>query len=327
MVIRLSASIRPSTQYHYAPRNELSMSCSRARRFLLIAGAACAFTPAPLASQPPAPATRGTLFIVGGGTQPRELVANFVELASRGGRARIAVLPMASSEPAATGADKAKELRTFGADAFVLNVTRMEASADSMVRRLDDATGIWFTGGDQVRITRALVGSAVLRAIHERFRAGAVVGGTSAGAAIMSDSMMTGDQTRPGVDTTGYFGDVYPHIARKSIVIVPGLGFLPGAIVDQHFIRRERQNRLMSVVLERPTLLGVGIDEGTAMRVDPDGTWRVEGASAAIVYDARDAELTAPDTPRLGATSIRVHVLPAGSTFDPRTGRALLPRR
>ena len=89
------------------------------------------------------------------------------------------------------------------------------------------------------------------RAIHARYEAGAVVGGTSAGAAIMSDSMITGDQTPPG-DTTGYYGDEYPAIERHRIEVVPGLGFLPGAIVDQHFIRRERHNRLLSAVLERP---------------------------------------------------------------------------
>ena len=139
--------------------------------------------------------------------------------------------------------------------------------------------------------------------------------------------MMTGEQSRPGVDTTGYFGDEYPRVARKAIVIVPGLGFLPGAIVDQHFIRRERHNRLMSVVLERPTLVGVGIDEGTALRVDPDGTWGVEGASSAVVYDARSSEITAPGAPVLGATSLRVHLLPAGSVFDPRSGRVQLPKK
>ena len=234
---------------------------------------------------------------------------------------------MASGEAEATGREKAEELRTFGADAFVVNVNRKEADADSVVRKLAGATGFWFSGGDQIRITRALAGSAALRAIHERYRSGAVVGGTSAGAAIMSDSMMTGEQSRPGVDTTGYFGDEYPRVARKAIVIVPGLGFLPGAIVDQHFIRRERHNRLMSVVLERPTLVGVGIDEGTALRVDPDGTWGVEGASSAVVYDARSSEITAPGAPVLGATSLRVHLLPAGSVFDPRSGRVQLPKK
>ena len=101
------------------------------------------------------------------------------------------------------------------------------------------------------------------------------MGGTSAGAAIMTDSMLTGESDAAG-DTTGYYGDEFPAIARQRIQVVPGLGFLHGAIVDQHFIRRERHNRLISAVLERPTLIGVGIDESTALEVGPDGT--LEGA-------------------------------------------------
>jgi len=213
----------------------------------------------------------------------------------------------------------------MGAEAFVLNFTRAQANSDSIARRIASATGIWFPGGDQGRLTDVLRGSATLRAIQARYREGAVIGGTSAGAAIMSDSMITGDQFRTGEDTSGYYGDEYTRIDRRTIVVVAGFGLLPGAIVDQHFVRRERHNRLLSVILERPSLLGVGIDEGTALRVDPDGTWGVEGASVAIIYDARKAAITGPQAPHLGAASLLVHVLPAGSTFDPRTGRAQLP--
>ena len=186
----------------------------------------------------------------------------------------------------------------------------------SFVHRLDSATGIWFCGGDQARLTDVLGGTASLRAIHARYQAGAVVGGTSAGAAIMSDSMITGDQTPPG-DTTGYYGDEYPTIERRRIEVTPGLGFLHGAIVDQHFLRRERHNRLLSAVLERPGLLGVGIDESTAIEVSPDGRWHVLGESDVIVYDARHARVTAAGAPLLGATDIRVHLLPSGSVYDP----------
>jgi cyanophycinase len=295
----------------------------------LAAAAACtsAGIPSPSAATTPTVAARGTLLIVGGGAQPPELVKRFVDLAGGAGHARIAVLPMASGDAAETGRDKAAELRGLGADAFVVNVTRAGAESDSVVRLLAGATGIWFPGGDQARLTAVLANTAALRAIHARYRDGAVIGGTSAGAAIMSDSMITGDQFRAGEDTSGYFGDEYPRIARRSIVIASGFGFLHGAIVDQHFIRRERNNRLLSVVLERPTLIGVGIDEGTALRIDPDGRWGVEGASAALVYDARSADITPAGPARLGASSIRLHVLPAGSTFDPRTGTAVLPRR
>jgi cyanophycinase len=283
--------------------------------FLLLAGGAAPGRPAP----------RGHLLIVGGGEQPAELVTRFVELAGGPGRARIAVVPMASSEPAATGTEKADQLRELGADVFVLNLTRAQAESVSWARRLDSATGIWFTGGDQSLLAPVLLGTPVLAAMLARYRAGAVVGGTSAGAAIMSDSMLTGNQRRP--DSLGYYGDEFPTVARDVIEVVPGLGFLPGTIIDQHFLQRERHNRLLSVVLERPTLIGVGIDEGTALEVEPDGRWQVRGTSAVMIYDARRARITRPGAPVLGATGLQLHLLPDGSRYDPRPGAGALPVR
>ena len=266
---------------------------------------------------------RGSLVIVGGGSRSEIMMRRFVELAGGAGRATIAVVPMASSKPEETGKAAAAELDSLGGSAFVFLVDRVSAQVDSVARRLDSATGIWFSGGDQVPLSAALRGTASLRAMHARYRAGAVIGGTSAGAAIMSDSMITGNQSPPG-DTTGYYGDEFPAIARQWIQVEPGLGFLPGAIVDQHFIRRERHNRLMSAVLERPSLIGVGIDESTALEVGPDGRWRVLGESVVIIYDARDARVTGRARPLLGAMGVRMHVLPPGGEFDPRTGRGTL---
>ncbi|MGH7579398.1 MAG: cyanophycinase [Gemmatimonadales bacterium] len=276
----------------------------------------------PEGSAGPRPGT-GSLVIVGGGSRSGALMRRFVELAGGAGRARIAVVPMASSEPEETGKSLVAELDSLGGGAFVFLVDRVSAQSESVARRLDSATGIWFSGGDQVPLTIALRGTASLRAMHARYRAGAVIGGTSAGAAIMSDSMITGNQSPPG-DTTGYYGDEFPAIARHRIQVEPGLGFLPVAIVDQHFIRRERHNRLMSAVLERPSLIGVGIDESTAIEVGPDGRWRVLGESTVVIYDARGARVTARARPLLGAMGVRMHVLPPGGVFDPRTGRGTL---
>ncbi|HST06701.1 MAG TPA: cyanophycinase [Gemmatimonadaceae bacterium] len=268
----------------------------------------------------------GTLFIVGGGNQSDDLVRQFVDLAGGPGHARIAILPMATSDAIETGAEKKAQLEGMGANSFVVNVNRKEADADSVVALIRTATGIWFPGGDQSLLTAALQGSAALRAIHERFQGGAVVGGTSAGAAVMSDSMITGNQFWPGM-TAAVDSPSFSRVARRAIEIVPGLGFLHNAIVDQHFIRRQRENRLFSVVLERPSLLGVGIDEGTVLKVTPDGKWTVLGRSAVIVLDARRSTVTSPGGPVLGATGIKVSVLPAGSTFDPVTGTGTLPAR
>jgi len=294
-----------------------ALGCGRARSEFASA------TPAPA----PAAPTRGYLFIVGGGPQPPELVQKFVDLAGGAGHSRIVVFAMASEDGEASGEEKADDLRKLGAEARNLFITREQANSDSVARLLDGVTGVWFGGGDQVLLTRALQGTKVEAAIQARYRAGAVVGGTSAGAAVMSTSMITGDERHPGGSRpTSDPSNGFITIARENVVTSAGFGLLPNAIVDQHFVRRKRHNRLMSLVLEDAKHLGVGIDESTALLVHPDGHWSVLGASVAIVYDARRSEITRPSAPVLGATEIVVHVLPAGSSFDPRTGHVSLPR-
>ncbi|HUE77903.1 MAG TPA: cyanophycinase [Longimicrobiales bacterium] len=262
----------------------------------------------------------GPLFIVGGGRQPDALVARFVELAGGPGMARIAVIPLASSVPDEAGLGKTEHFREFGAESFVLLTAPDQADDAAVLERLDGATGIWFTGGDQSRITAALDGTSLLGRIRARNAAGVAIGGTSAGAAIMSPLMITGNQALPGEDTLGYHGDTFARIARNVIEVVPGFGLLPGVIVDQHFVRRERHNRLLSAVLERPDHIGVGIDESTALEATPGGTWRVHGASVVVIYDARGAIVSDEGAPALGAGGIVMHLLPAGSTYDPRSG-------
>ncbi len=287
-------------------------------RFRLAAISAFLLSLAGVACQPgPAPdAAKGHLFIVGGGSRPDSLMRHFVELAG-GPDAHLVVLPMASASPEETGARQAEDLRALGADARSIVLTRDDAlAADPAL--LDDADGIWFSGGSQSRLTGVLNGTPVLDAIRRRYREGAVVGGTSAGAAVMSDSMITGSQRDPEADTLGYFGDTFSRIERGMMELAPGFGLLPGAIVDQHFLQRERFNRLLAAVLTRPALIGVGIDESTAIIVRPDGSWEVVGESAALIVDARYARVS--DAGELFASDVWLHLLSAGGRFHPATG-------
>jgi cyanophycinase len=138
--------------------------------------------------------------------------------------------------------------------------------------------------------------------------------------------MIAGEERRPGgerPDTT----QNWVTIAAGDVVTAEGLGLLENAIVDQHFLRRRRHNRLMSLVLEQPSRIGVGIDESTALVVEPTGWWSVIGRSVVAIFDARAAVVTSPGAPVLGARDVRLHLLPPGSRFDPRTGRAELPAR
>lgn len=269
---------------------------------------------------------RGRLLIVGGGPIPDEIIDRFVELAGGRDQARIAIFPQASSSPDA-GVELAGDFEKRGARARRLLLTRPDADREDAPARLSEVTGIWFGGGDQSRLTAALSGTRLERAIQALYENGAVVGGTSAGAAVMSALMLTGGERfpggrRPSSDDSG----ASITIAQGNVVLEEGFGFLSGAIVDQHFLRRRRHNRLISAVLESPERLGVGIDESTAVEVDSEGCWTVRGESVAVVYDARGSEVSVAGDGKLEAAGIRMHVIPSGGEFDPWTGRARLPR-
>jgi len=289
---------------------------------LVLALAGCASTSHSAAG----PAPRGSLVIVGGGPIPDAILQRFVALAGGPGHARIVIFPMASSAEDA-GVELTGDFRKLGAEAERIVLTHEQADTEAAAARLDGVTGIWFGGGDQVLLTKALRATRVEAAIHRRYVDGAVVGGTSAGAAVMSTPMLTGDEKHPGGSRPPKKDseDAYMTIARDNVVTEAGFAMLPGAIVDQHFLRRRRHNRLISLVLENPKLVGVGIDESTAVEVRPDGSWHILGDSAAFVVDARGAAITPAAAKVLGAAGVRLSILPAGSTYDPASGKATLP--
>lgn len=268
----------------------------------------------------------GPLFIVGGGPRPDSIMAHFVELAGGPGRARIAVVPMSSGDPEGAAESLREEMGALGAaDVVDLLMSREEAERTGSAERLEGVTGVWFAGGVQTRHTEALRGTPVEAALHELHRSGVVIGGTSAGAAIMSNLMITGAERRPGGDRPSTNGEPFITVDRGNIVTEPGFGFLDDVIIDQHFVRRKRHNRLISLVLEHPGLLGAGIDEGTALVVYPDGRWVVRGESVVVVYDARESAVTDPGTGTVGARDVRMHLLPAGAVYHPSRGVAELP--
>jgi cyanophycinase len=217
------------------------------------------------ATDPP-PADRGALVICGGGGLPEAVRREFLELAG-GSKAKIVVIPTAGADadgPAPVRAGFLEPWTKRGVASVVLLHTRSRARADEpeFARPLEDATGVWFGGGDQSRVTEVYLGTAVERALRRLLDRGGVIGGTSAGAAIMSRVMITGGQDNATVGT--------------------GFGFLPGVVVDQHALRRNRINRLLGVLAEHPDLTGVAVDEATALVVRR-GRWRVVGNSYVVV--------------------------------------------
>lgn len=263
---------------------------------------------------------KGTLFIIGGGTRPQAMMQKFVDLALKAPGGRIVVFPQASAEAEASGNGLAEELRKLGApDVKSLNVKREEALKPESAKLLDGVGGIYFCGGDQARLTAVLLDTPIHARMKELYAGGAVVGGTSAGAAVMSEVMITGDEKRKPKA-----GDEWQSIEADNVITVRGFGFLTTAIVDQHFATRRRHNRLISLVLEHPELVGFGIDESTAAVVSGGTTLEVVGEKDIVVYDATKAKV-ARNGAFIGGTGLAFHVLLPGDKYD-LVRRAVIPR-
>ncbi|MEU4426032.1 cyanophycinase [Actinoplanes sp. NPDC024001] len=249
----------------------------------------------------------GRLLIMGGAAGPA-LLLRFVELAGAAA-ARIVVIATASESPETAEAAYVEKFSALGAGTVhALRLSsRTEANAPEAEAELRAATGVFFTGGDQERITRVIGGTRVDTLLHTLVESGTVLlGGTSAGAAMMSGTMITGGEG------TG--------VAARCVTTEPGLEFLPCVLIDQHFAERGRLNRLLSAVARYPHELGVGIDEDTAILTDGD-RFEVLGSGAVTVVDAGCAtDIDVPPAGPIALTGARVHVLPAGYTFH-LTGR------
>ncbi len=257
-------------------------------------------------------ATAGHLVLIGGGERPGYLMERIAELAG-GGEGRWLVVPLANPEPDEAGPALQAALEQAGAGRVeVLSLAGPDADSWEARARVDQASGIFFAGGDQARLAAALRGTELLERIRELYSRGGVVAGTSAGATAIGAWMVTGASV-PNQDPDRAVGT----IRAGSVAVEPGLGLLEGVIVDQHFITRRRHNRLLTALLERPRLLAVGIDEATAVVVGPAGRFEVLGEGLVAVYDLSRAGAVAADrNGNLSATGIALHLLKSGQGFD-----------
>jgi len=192
-------------------------------------------------------------------------------------------------------------------------MSRAQANDPAYVRQLDDATGIFLTGGNQLRLSSTVGGTLLAEAVLERFREGAVVAGTSAGASAMSSHMIA----------FGASGGTPKH---RMAALAAGLGVLPSVIVDQHFQQRNRYGRLLSVIAQNPSLLGLGVDEDTAGVVGPDGVMEVIGRGSVTIIDGANAETDAWEVHGhrpVMISGVTLHALPSGYKFDLRHRRRI----
>ncbi len=260
---------------------------------------------------------KGYLFIIGGGERDAPLMKRYVQLASGFATGRVVVFTMASGVPQEVGPELVTEFKANGTkDVVFYQLSHDEAMKPGSERILDGAGGIWFAGGDQARLTAALLDTPIHKKMLEMYQAGCVIGGTSAGAAVMSEVMITGDEKR----TDGKEGS-WEVIWADDVIRTRGFGFVKAAVIDQHFVTRRRLNRLIATVIEDPKLVGVGIDESTAVLVRPDGRYEVLGENQVVVFDARRAKLAKSPTGRLGAHGMTLNVLLPGDVYDIVTGK------
>ncbi len=284
---------------------------SRLSRRLLISLLASAALPAGVSAQTAASHKKsGRLVIIGGAEdrqQDRVILRKFLEL-SGGPNAKLRFITAASGIPDVVWASYQAAFQDLGAlDCEVVPLlTRDDASKPEVVSQIAQADGVFITGGDQTRLMNCLWESPAFQALHRAFFVNhACIGGTSAGAAVMSRHMLA-----QGIPT--------PAPQKDTVSTDIGLGFVANAIVDQHFSQRHRLSRLLSALAQRPDLLGVGIDEDTALIIEPSQSVEIVGKGSVTLVDPRRLRTNRDlieDGDKLEMLGLQLHLLPAGKRY------------
>jgi cyanophycinase len=261
----------------------------------------------------------GKLLVMGGAEDPGEndvaILRRLVKMAG-GKAARVLVCSAAAESPKETIDIYRTLFRELGAEVIPAPIAASaDACATGLLKGLERATAVFFTAGDPLRLTERVAGTRFHARVRERLLGdGLVVAGTSAGAGAIGDTTITGGRDEGTV-------------RRADVSLAPGLGFWPHAVVDTHLNQRGRLNRLLTAFAGDPRLLGIGIDEGTAVVVEPGRRFTVAGQGAVIVLAGAVSHTNAPDVDdddALAITDVRMHVLADGYCYDLRSGRPVL---
>ena len=253
---------------------------------------------------------KGKLFIIGGGKRPPSLINKLIEISNINTEGYGIILPMSSSEPDSAIYYSNIQFEEQGLNTVIgKNLLKGELPNQSLIDSIENANLIYISGGDQNKFMDIISGTGIREAINNAYNRGAVIAGTSAGAAVMSEVMITGNEKNyPDYDNT------LRNIEADNIITAEGLGLIKTAIVDQHFIKRGRYNRLISIVIEHPDLIGVGIDESTALIVSGDSA-TVTGESQVIRIINNNQSSTKLNN-KLGIDNLSVSVLLPGNKFS-----------
>lgn len=263
--------------------------------------------------------TRGWIVPVGGAEDKEQdaiILRRFIEV-SGASAARIIIIPTASRMPD-TGPRYERIFRNLGARSAVSLPfeTRADAERDDLLDLLEQATGVFLTGGNQLQLSTILGGTPVAKAIRRLNARGVTVGGTSAGAAILSEHMIAFGQ-----------GGATPIAGLASLA--PGFGLTNRLVIDQHFRQRDRLGRLLSVLAYNPFAVGIGLDEDTAAFIDPNDVIHVEGAGAITIVDVSRLEHSSMGHAKSGQalclTGIQLHILTRSAAYNLHTRQAKPP--
>ncbi|NJN86777.1 MAG: cyanophycinase [Leptolyngbyaceae cyanobacterium SL_7_1] len=253
---------------------------------------------------------QGQLIIIGGAEDKEgdsKILREFVRR-SGGQNARLVVMTAATELPDEVGKDYIQVFERLGAADVRIVDTRHPEDADNpaYLETIRAATGVFFTGGDQARITASLRETPIDTLLHQQLADGLVIGGTSAGAAMMPDVMIVE-------------GESATNPRPEVVEMAPGMGFLPGIVIDQHFAQRGRLGRLLAAVAQQPVVLGFGIDENTAIAIH-NNELEVIGEGAITIIDV--AQITHSNIDNilkdedLAICGVKLHILPHGYRFD-----------
>ncbi len=266
--------------------------------------------------------SQGELIIIGGGEDRDGECIILREVARRAGKeeGKMVILPTAAKNGEKVGQDYQDIFLDLGlGQVDILTVEDREAAQSrDAVRLVESSTAVFFTGGDQLRITSILGGTSLWETLHRSYMEGTLIVGTSAGASAMSDTMIV-----EGLD------DEPP--VRCTVKMAPGLGLLEEVVIDQHFAQRGRIGRLLMAVAQNPFVMGLGLDEDTAVLVNEEGVIRVIGSQTAVVIDGSFSEysnvsLSHGQDP-LAFAGVLLHVMPSGYGFHLSRRRFLLPKK
>ncbi len=252
----------------------------------------------------------GSLFIIGGGSRSIDMVKRIASESGIDDGGYAVILPMSSSEPDTSVFYAKKQFTELGFNnVFGLKFSKGEKPNQSKTDSIRNARLVYISGGDQSNFMAVVAGTDIEIAIHDAYANGAMVAGTSAGAAVMSLVMITGNELKhPDYAST------FRNIEADNIETKTGLGMLRTAIIDQHFVKRSRHNRLLSAVIEYPEMLCIGIDESTAILVRNNKA-EVIGESQVLVYSNPMKSKKVKDG-KLGAQGLQLDIYLPGNTFE-----------